>query len=117
MRALAMDFRTQNGDFDPRFPVDKTIRDALADHCRRLYPANSVKLLAREYGLSLDEAKGVLAGRARHVAVVEIARGDLRQGGGAHRQRGQRSEGVANTHEHLRRRFCRKTVREKLNGA
>lgn len=72
MRALAMDFRTQNGDFDPRFPVDKTIRDALADHCRRLYPANSVKLLAREYGLSLDEAKGVLAGRASLNSLSQI---------------------------------------------
>lgn len=63
MRALALDIRTQNGFKRPGFSVDKSIRDVLADHFRRLYPANGTKLLAKDFGLSLDEAKGVLAGR------------------------------------------------------
>ena len=63
MRALALDIRTQNGFNRPGFSVDKSIRDVLADHFRRVYPTNGTKLLAKDFGLSLDEAKGVLAGR------------------------------------------------------
>lgn len=64
MRALTLDIRTQNGFSRPEFSVDKSVRDALADFFRRQYPANGTKLMARDFGLSLDEAKGVLAGRA-----------------------------------------------------
>jgi len=47
----------------PGFSVDKTIRDALAEHFRREYPANATKTLSRDLGLSIDEARAVLEGR------------------------------------------------------
>lgn len=43
--------------------VDKPTRDALAAHVRHRWPVHSAKCAAREWGLSLDEARGVVAGR------------------------------------------------------
>lgn len=64
MRALTVEVLPNVRATGPRFPVDKTIRDALAEHFRREYPANATKLLARDFGLSIDEARGVLEGRS-----------------------------------------------------
>lgn len=74
MRALSVDIRSHNGFSRPKLSVDKSIRDVLTDHFRRLYPANGTKLLAKEFGLSLDEAKGVLAGRASLNSLNQIIR-------------------------------------------
>jgi hypothetical protein len=43
--------------------LDKNTRDALADYCRERWPHHTAKMAAREWGLSVDEARGVLAAR------------------------------------------------------
>lgn len=44
-------------------PLDKGTRDALADYCRYRWPAHTAKMAARAWNLSVDEARGVVAGR------------------------------------------------------
>jgi hypothetical protein len=44
--------------------LDKATRDALADYCRDRFPAHTAKMVAREWDLSVDEARGVVAGRS-----------------------------------------------------
>ena len=43
--------------------LDKGTRDSLADYCRHRFPHHTAKLAARAWGLSVDEARGVVAGR------------------------------------------------------
>lgn len=52
------------------FALDKGLRDALADHCRRRWPTNTAKHVARAYDLSVDEARGVVACRTS-IATLE----------------------------------------------
>lgn len=44
--------------------LDKGTRDALAELARRLWPHHTAKLAAREWDLTVDEARGVVAGRS-----------------------------------------------------
>lgn len=44
--------------------LDKSTRDALADYARRRWPHHTAKLAAREWDLTVDEARGLVAGRA-----------------------------------------------------
>lgn len=43
--------------------LDRALRDALATYCRLRWPQHAAKHAAREWDLTLDEAKGVVAGR------------------------------------------------------
>lgn len=44
--------------------LDKCTRTALADYFRRMWPANTAKMAAREFNLTLDQARSVVAGKA-----------------------------------------------------
>lgn len=44
--------------------LDRGTRDALADYCRHRFPHHTAKLVAREWDLSVDEARGVVAARS-----------------------------------------------------
>lgn len=44
--------------------LDRATRDALATYARLRWPANTAKFAAKEWGLSLDEGRGIVAGRA-----------------------------------------------------
>lgn len=52
--------------------LDRATRDALAEYSRTLWPTNSAKNAAREWDLSLDEARGVVAGRASQATIDKI---------------------------------------------
>lgn len=52
--------------------LDRASRDALATYCRAEWPGNTSKHVAREWGLSLDEARGAVAGRASQATIDKI---------------------------------------------
>ena len=59
-----MEIRHNKRDIQRKLSLDKGSRDALADYLGGLWPGNKAKCAAREFGLSLDEARSSLAGRA-----------------------------------------------------
>lgn len=52
--------------------LDKATRDALAAYCRLHWPQHTAKSAARAWGLSLDEGRGVVAGRASQSTIDKI---------------------------------------------
>lgn len=52
--------------------LDRATRDSVATFCRAEWPTNTAKHVAREWGLSLDEARGVVAGRASQATIDKI---------------------------------------------
>lgn len=62
-----------------KLKLDKGTKDALADYCRNRWPHHTAKYAAREWKLSVDEARGVVAGRASQTTIDKIyKRGGLR---------------------------------------
>lgn len=41
-------------------PLDKATRDSLADYCKMRWPHHTAKLAAREWNLTVDQARGVV---------------------------------------------------------
>lgn len=65
MTATSMTISTNNGQFQPILPLDRATRDALATFCQQTFPASGIrKSVANEWGLTLDEARAVIEGRA-----------------------------------------------------
>ncbi|WP_395443599.1 hypothetical protein [Caulobacter sp. UC70_42] len=60
---MSVEIRQPVVGFQHNRTVDKATRDALAEFVRTKWPIGAAKCAAREWDLSLDEAKGVLAGR------------------------------------------------------
>lgn len=54
--------------------LDKASRDALADVCRQRWPSGTAKLAAREWGLTVDEARGVVAGRCSFTTYDKVVK-------------------------------------------
>lgn len=52
--------------------LDKATRDALAAYCRLQWPQHTAKSAARAWGLTLDEGRGLVAGRASQATVDKI---------------------------------------------
>jgi hypothetical protein len=52
--------------------LDRATRDSVATYCRQTWPSNTAKMAAREWGLSLDEARGVVSGRASQATIDKI---------------------------------------------
>lgn len=52
--------------------LDRASRDALAIYCRECWPSNTAKHVAREWSLSLDEARGVVAGRSSQATLDKV---------------------------------------------
>lgn len=52
--------------------LDKGTKDALADYCRRRWPHHTAKYAAKEWDLSVDEGRGVVAGRASQTTIDRI---------------------------------------------
>lgn len=52
--------------------LDKGTKDALADYCQRRWPHHTAKYAAREWDLSVDEGRGVVAGRASQTTIDKI---------------------------------------------
>lgn len=62
MRAVALEISPNIRAKRPNKNLDNRIRAALAEHFRRKYPANGPKLMARDYGMSIDMARDLLEG-------------------------------------------------------
>lgn len=56
----------------PSLGLDKSIRDALASYVRLRWPTGTAKHAAKEFGLSIDAAKSVVAGKPSLVTVETI---------------------------------------------
>jgi predicted secreted protein len=52
--------------------LDRATRDAMATYSRTEWPTNTAKHAAREWDLSLDEARGVVAGRASQATIDKV---------------------------------------------
>ena len=52
--------------------LDRATRDSVATFCRAEWPTNTAKHAAREWDLSLDEARGAVAGRASQATIDKI---------------------------------------------
>lgn len=44
-------------------PLDRRTRDAVAEYCRARWPSGTAKQAAREWDLTVDQGKGLVAGR------------------------------------------------------
>lgn len=72
MSEVLVDFSHSKRARQHSLSLDKATRDALADLCRFRWPTGTAKLAAAEWGLSLDEARGVVAGRASQTTIDKI---------------------------------------------
>lgn len=72
MNGVLVDFSRNKWAEQRSFRLDRGSADALADLCRHRWPSNTAKYAAREWGLSLDEARGVVAGRASKTTIDKI---------------------------------------------
>ncbi len=52
--------------------LDLASREALSTYARQTWPTNTAKNAAREWGLSLDEARGIVAGRASQTTIDKV---------------------------------------------
>lgn len=67
-----MDFRHIKRPRQQALRLDTCTRDALADICRERWPAGTAKLAAREWRLTLDQGRSVVAGRASQTTIDQI---------------------------------------------
>lgn len=63
MTGTVMDFSHRKRAAQRTLGLDSDTRSAVADLARERWPSNTAKLAAREWRLTLDEARGVVAGR------------------------------------------------------
>lgn len=64
MTVIDVDVRYTKGFSQRTLRLDKGTRDALADYCRHRWPHHTAKMAAREWDLTVDEARGVVAARS-----------------------------------------------------
>lgn len=67
-----MDIWHHEGLKRPLLGLDMWSRDALANYARVRWPTNTAKQVAREWDLSLDEAKGVISSRTSQTTIDKI---------------------------------------------
>jgi hypothetical protein len=72
MQVSAMEIRHNDGVRFPLFADVMGLRDAMSALCRVRWPTNTAKQAAREWTLTLDEAKGVVAGRTSQATLDKI---------------------------------------------
>ena len=72
MKVTAMEIRHENGAGLPSLGLDRATRDGLAAYAKLRWPSGTVKAVARAWDLSLDEAKGLVAGRASAATIDKI---------------------------------------------
>lgn len=72
MRVTALEIRHNERDGQHTFGLDMGMRDALATYARLRWPTGTAKMVAREWGLTLDEARGVIAARASQATIDKI---------------------------------------------
>lgn len=61
-----------DGALLPTLGLDRATKDALATYARQRWPQGTAKAVAREWDLTTDEAKNIIAGRASVAALDRI---------------------------------------------
>lgn len=64
MTGTLVEIRHTKRESQRNLGLDKGTRDALRDYCCHRWPHHTAKLAAREWSLSVDEARGVVAARS-----------------------------------------------------
>lgn len=64
MTGTLVEIRHNKSESQRNLKLDKGSKDAMADYWRHRWPSNTAKYGAREFGLTLDQARSVVAGRA-----------------------------------------------------
>jgi len=72
MAVSAVEIRHNEVAMRPLLGGELILRDALATYARLRWPTNAAKHAAREWGLTLDEAKGLVAGRASQATIDKV---------------------------------------------
>lgn len=67
-----MEIRYNERDGRHSLGLDRQTRDALAAYCRLIWPTGTAKEAARHFDLTLDEARGLIAGRASQTTVDRV---------------------------------------------
>ena len=72
MTGTIVEFSHINSPKQRSLALDKSTRDAMADLWRLRWPSNTAKHGAREYDLTLDQGRSVVAGRASLTTIDQI---------------------------------------------
>jgi len=72
MTVTYMEVRRSKRDNQRRLELDKGLRDGLADLFRHRWPSGTAKHAAREYQLTLDQSRGVVAGKASLTSLEQV---------------------------------------------
>lgn len=72
MGAAVMEIRYNKRPRQRTLDLDKGSRDAMADYWRMRWPTNTAKLGAREFGLTVDQGRSVVAGKASLTTLDQI---------------------------------------------
>jgi hypothetical protein len=73
MQVTALEIHDYFGEKSPLFKLDRT-RDGLASYCEARWPVGRRKSVAREWGLSADEARSVCEGSASQATLDKVWR-------------------------------------------
>lgn len=72
MAVTALEIRHNERGAQHGLGLDRATRDSVATYCRVEWPTNTAKHAARAWDLTLDEARGVVAGRASQATIDKI---------------------------------------------
>lgn len=72
MTVTHMEIRHENGANLPSLGLDRATGDALAAYARLVWPTGTAKACAREWDLTTDEAKGLVAGSPGKTTIDKI---------------------------------------------
>lgn len=72
MTVMALEVRRNKLPAQRKLELDRGTRDAMADYFRLRWPSNTAKLGAREFGLTVDQARSVVSGRVSLTTLDQI---------------------------------------------
>jgi len=72
MNEVVMDFPLNKGEKQRKLKLDKGLRDAIRDMLRERWPQGTAKYTAREFRMSLDQARHAVRGDASISAIEAI---------------------------------------------
>ena len=74
MNGVAVEISRKAGEIPRNRRLASTVEEALDRFCRATWPIKPAVMAAREWGLTRDEAREVLRGRASRAVINKIAR-------------------------------------------
>lgn len=74
MTEMVVEIPRKKREFQRKLGLDKGFADALRDYAVRRWPAGTAKLAAREWDLSVDEGRALVAGKASKTTVEKCVK-------------------------------------------